>query len=247
MNAIFDLKRFWNYALRDFNRAKMFYFYLVGILFLFFIVGLMLRYTIFFSLANVFFGLILFSAIAICIVSPCYDESLNKRNAMFSFILPVSNVERFIHFFLKYVVFIPLICLVCIFIIQLIMKTTGIDFFNRIHDSDEDWDSLLVLYGLQSAFMLGYFYFKKHAMLKTILFGLLGIVSFYIVGRLMLYALVGEYSNVDFGDLYSPLSFVKQQGGSPHPVLYVTNAVFRLIFPFGIWLVTYFKLKETEI
>jgi hypothetical protein len=250
----FNLKRFWNYAKRDFYYSKNWYLGIVGILTGLFALSMIFYYLDYQYASVTFRTMIEYAGIIIFFVAPLImEEKRDKKQAIFSNILPVSNFERFLNFWLKYIGIVHLICwITVIFLVTIYSYFTGNKFI--LLNGDGSFSAfepyLFIILAFHSFFLLGYYFFKKYALVKTGV-GILAafVIYYFVIGILCKILGIQDSNNVPTGlwIYLFPVRYFNWLEIPVPPVMYVINYISRLIFPFGIWLVTYFKLKETEI
>ena len=245
----FNLKRFWNYAKRDFYYSRNYYLGIVGILAGIFVLTMIFHFLDQKMESRAFCEMIQFAGIMLFLVAPLImEEKRYKKQAIFSNILPVSNVEKFLNFWLKYVVIVQLICwITVVFLSTIYSYSTGNEYTSIVNGGTKDFVSFVKMFlGLHSLALLGYYFFKKYALVKTGTSILVALLIFYFVVSIS-YKILGIQHFNPTNDYFAPLKYFNWLEIPASPVIYVIHYIFRLIFPFGIWFVTYLKLKETEI
>jgi len=257
MDAIFNINRFVNLEKRNILLSKMQYIYIIGAL-----TGLYLLSMLLHILTESNFSEFIFAiAYVVIIGGPCFfEKSITKHRSVFDFILPVSVLERFLSVWLKYVIILPL----CIFLVILALNLlTGLIPVESVQQHTADmalrkFDFAFVhkILAMQSIFMAGYFYFKKYAFAKTTLILLLVFVLLTFIGVLFGYfflkgetmsfnANMGHDESYNVGyDLGRSIKMTELKSGG---FIDAVNVIIGTIFPLGMWVVSYFKLRETEI
>jgi len=249
----FNLKRFWNYAKRDFYYSKNWYLGIIGAWLGLFLLAITFFHLNYEAMSNMFFGLTFASPMIFFFIAPfLIEEKRHKKQAIFSNILPVSNFERFLTFGLKYVVFIHIMLWVIgLSLIEVYNFSTnqGFELFNNSHDFSFSWylGYIYLVLGFHSFCLLGYYFFKKNALVKTAV----SLSAIYITLSIII-LIAGkiftvDVSNVHFIEYFRPTSVYNWVGISAPLFANVIFYIFRIIFPFGIWFATYFKMKEIEI
>lgn len=252
MSAVLNIERFWNLQKREFAMYWKQY--------LFIICGIAAYYTIATVWESIDTGWLwnmlppVYVAIIICSIS--FDKNLSDANSTFYFTLPVSTFERFLGLWIKYIVIIPLLVFgasVCLdFISSLFVSTTHpvVKF--------SDWWDYHMLYAAQSVFLFGYACLKKRSFVKTLSLIAVFFIFIIIVSKIIISQFYPDVSYIRSSmDPISILSFDGYwipEGDSSRFVttkttmLYdVTKYILAAIFPLGMWILTYFKLRETEV
>jgi hypothetical protein len=206
--------------------------------------------------------LISLAASFLIITGPCFLEPVrNRHTSIFYFILPASTFEKFISVWCKYVILLPGIIFLVLTALNLI---TGLIPVEAVKEHAREMSltdglfkpgtiSTLIFY--QSIFMGGYYYFRKHAFAKT---ALLLICVFIAIGFFSmiygLYALSGSGSNTfifssgtGFYEAGYGLGKMLGTDVSSDSVVGTTGLILHIVVPVGMWIVSFFKLKETEI
>ena len=252
---MFNLKRFWNYAKRDFYYSKNWYLGIIGAWLGLFLLTIVFHYFNYERISDMFMGMTLAAPMIFFFIAPfVIEEKRYKKQAIFSNILPASNFEKYLHFWLKYVVVIHFAFWGIAFLIMQIYRVLinpNLKLFSlTIADFTYQFFNFYVyiIMGFHSLCLLGYYFFKKNALVKTAisLFAIYIIYSFAIkIAEEIFYAI--NINDVHFIEFFRPTS-VYNWLEIPVPLLAnVIYYIFRIIFPFGIWFATYFKMKETEI
>jgi len=247
MDATFNIQRFVSYEKRDLNLIKKHILIIVGILTGLYAISLMLNFgdKIF---ASQFINIIMQGiGIIIIIVSPCiFEPSLDKNKSIFNFILPASNFERFLGLLVKYIIFIPVLIFAYMLILDQINGLLDIKSGDNLINYIKDF--YLNAITIQSIFIAGYLYFRKYAVIKTSLLLIGGAILAGFISYLTLHLYTSdEVFFISADILFSPARFVKEWTSESNALITVTDIIFKVIFPFGFWIVSYFKLNETEI
>ena len=266
----FNLKRFFNYAKRDFYYSKNWYLGIIGAWLGLFVITMLFYYLGNKNASEMFFALTIGAPMIFFFIAPfLIEEKRYKKQAIFTNILPVTNLEKYLHFWLKYVVVLQLFFwAIGLSLIDCYNYLTNLNFelfSNSVVSIDgvvyEDtytfsfsWyaDLFFIIVGYHSLCLLGYYFFKKNALVKT------SIAHSGISTMIYLVVFIGHkifdvpiyYDTGNFLVYLSPLNFydwIETSHFPMSPVIYVIHYLFRILFPFGIWVATYFKMKEIEV
>jgi len=180
--------------------------------------------------------------IILIIITPfiLYKDVYHKIRGVNYTMLPASNVEKWIAFWVQCVVIVPLIIGASWLFLQ------GLEFilFHVPIDLISDWRQIrkviVGIYGLQSIAMMGVMSFSRLKVLKT--FGFLFLIQ---VITLIISSFFVHQFNFEDIILQSKISN-----------FYITHswwfmdylkAVVYIVFPLGLWLTSFFKLQEQEL
>lgn len=254
MNAIFNINRFASYLKLTFNTSRKHYLIIAGIALGLCLIAILFAYGENWGKAKDIFEITASALIVTTIVAPCIMEpSLNKNIAAINFIRPISITERFLAMFLKYVILIPLIALLFIYLIDSIIAYFDINEHLPKYARKEFvkgvlyYEFLYTIYGAQALFFLGYLYFRKYTVFKTISIIILSVFLISIIGSASAKIIAGEEFSKSFFELMQPLSFVNKHAPPAHWIIILSDSIFKIFFPVVLWIIAYFKLKETEI
>lgn len=249
MNETFNLKRFLSLLKRDIRMCSKYYLYISIAL-----LGILLIVAIFSHIImnitgpnNGYHGnfiIVYFALIAAIFCSPFYlRENNNKQEALFSYILPSSALERFLSVCARNLI-VLVICAIVLILANFVWSIIAISFSHDLTvDIKIDSSVITAILSMQAIAILGQAYFRKFALVKTF-----GITTLLLYLTLMLAMGVTEpNSYLDLEDFIFPERISQQWLSTVHPTLYVCGTILKLIFPFGLWFAAYFKMKETEI
>ncbi|WP_165040695.1 hypothetical protein [Dysgonomonas sp. ZJ709] len=236
MDAIFNIKRFINLEKRNIVADRMQYLYLIAASVAIYIISTVLFVaTDSASLGDLIPILYMF----VIIFAPCLlGKNISKNNSIFDFMLPASTFEKFLSLFLKYAFLIPFLCISILFILSGISSILPIEALNA-HAKDLDLGSEISWYRIhkvlvvQSIFFLGYFYFRRYAFAKVCL----ALILFSLVLAIVFGSVVALY-----GPEHGMLKYKFSLGVSDK-----WDIMSGVVLPIGMWVISFFKLRETEI
>ena len=258
MNTVFNTDRFWNLEKQNLFLSKMQYVYILGGLAGLYLLSVLMKVLIGMSLS-----VIVYLAVFIVIVAgPClFEKSRNKHKSTFYFTLPASTFEKYLSYWLKYVIFIPLVIILTLLVLNIISGFIPVEAVKSHADSMSfsvitgSFRSVALIFATQAAFIGGYFYFQKHAFAKTSLIILLISIFFLIIG-----IAIGAYffsgQSVEFSSNAATETTTYNMGYEigkgldslvNDPVIKALDIIYYIIFITGMWTVSFFKLRETEI
>jgi hypothetical protein len=169
-----------------------------------------------------------------------YNDVFHKIKGVNYTMLPASNLEKWMAFWFQNVIIVPLI----IGLLWLILSGMEFALFGRpidIYIGEEGLSTYLIgILGMQGVAMIGTMSFRQLKWLKTLgAIFVLQVISL-IISRLLLYQF----------DLKSFIIEMQAVNLAPdtHGWLFdYIKIVAYAIFPFGLWLVSFFKLQEQEL
>jgi len=259
MNAIFNIDRFWKLEKRNFFHSRMHFVYILGGIVGLYLLSMLMKVWISEGIPT----LVYLAMYLVIVAGPClFEKSVNKHRSIFDFILPTSTFEKFLSIWLKYVIIIPVFLLVIILLLNLV---TGLIPVEGIKEHAKEmalsaglfrYKIIFLLLAVQATFLGGYFYFKKYAFAKTSLLILILFVLLMVVGMIVGYYLfsTSEMSFSFTGDTSdkNATSFSYNIGLSigtifNNPLIKTLDIICDIVFVSGMWVVSFFKLRETEI
>lgn len=250
MDAIFNIKRFGNLLAREFAYTWKTFLYIVMGLIVYFIAGKLLDSMWQFQLMS----LLPIIAIALIICgAPFINKNLNKANFVPFLTTPASNFEKWLLIWAKSVLIMPILIIGTILLLNQISSIQTVD---RIFDTKHIFNKIHFLLAFQSVFFLGYIYFKERVLVKaaialTVLFMLAYLISKLIIGQfypeiLEVKKTMDIFYILNFDGFYQRATGSYIEMGTT--VIYdVCSWIIKLIFPLGLWFLSYLKLREREI
>ena len=257
MDTVFNINRFLNLEKRNIFLSRTQYLYIAASLAGLYLLSMLLHILT----GSNFCEFIFFIAYVVIIGGPCFfEKTISKHGSVFDFVLPTSTFEKFLSIWIKYVIIIPGSIFLVILLLNIITGLIPIEAVQE-HTADMSFSDNLrfsfihKLLGFQSVFILGYFFFRKYAFAKTSLILLLLFVFLMFIGVIVGYLLfkgqefglnanMGNSENFNMGyTLGRSMSNLKIEEDT---IINICDTIISIIFPIGIWIVCYFKLRETE-
>lgn len=251
MNSIFNINRFLKYSKTFVETHSKQYLYsllivggytMVGLL-LFILVPMLVPYI---SIPIIYSAIPL--SVVVIVLAPCFfEKTISKNNSIFDFILPVSYFEKFLVRLLNYVLIIPVLILGTVYILSqtaALLSSNNADAIINAFDVAKifTYKELLMVAIFQSFYWVGYYYFKRYALIKS---------TVTIIGyMLVVTALSLLVSVLTFGDFDSYKAVDVSVDITASNLDYVTTIpqyILALLFPLGPWIVCMLKIRETEI
>lgn len=260
MNAIFNINRFWELEKRNFFLSRMQYLYIAG--------GLVGLYFLS-MLLNVITGnsnliwLIYMIVATVIVAGPCFfEKSRGKHSSIFDFTLPASTFEKFISVWIKYVIILPAMIFILLHLLNLITGLIPVEGVQahakelQITENLYTSKALFLMIFFQSIFMAGYYYFKRYSFAKTSVI-LLMLFIVLLFGAILMMHFSMEHGNMTFNlnsDQQQAFNIGYDTGRSlgltafsSDILVRACNTIVNIVVPVGMWLVSFFKLRETEI
>lgn len=180
-------------------------------------------------------------------LSPClFERKLNSYNSTLEFLLPCSPFEKYLHLWLKYCLATPVVILLStLFLLTASRIGQGGDLFIRdlLGTFSGDYSFLWMTAVFQPVFFTGYFFFRKKALLQS----LLSTIAILLTSAILVSLLAGilpekvEINNLLANPIYSfPVS-------GKYSFLIQASTFFPVFFVVGMWIASYRLLKEKEI
>jgi len=236
MNETFNIQRLFRVVTAETFAFRRYYFFYVIFAAAYAASDILINRTGFHP--NVFAGLGAF----LIIIAPfmLYNDVFHKIKGVNYTMLPASNLEKWIAFWFQNVIVVPLI----IGALWLILSGLEYALFGRPIDINIDKEAcsfyLLVVLGMQGIAMIGTVSFRRLKWLKTLgAIFILQVISL-LISRFLLYQF----------DLKSFIIEIQAANLTPDIngwIFSYMKIIAYTIFPFGLWLVSFFKLQEQEL
>ena len=169
------------------------------------------------------------------------------------FMLPASQFEKWLSMFFYCVIATPIVIILTITLIDLCMypfypwaeKTL---WFNSsdLANIKLSKDAIITFFAFQSILFLGNVWFKRAKVQKTIL----AIIILMIAFVLFAYILVKVSGIMDIASEISNTSLsidIKDLSDVPQTWKIITKAIYCLVAPIGLWIVSFMKMKEQQL
>ncbi|MCD7915250.1 MAG: hypothetical protein LUG96_08340 [Tannerellaceae bacterium] len=246
MNDLFNINRFTALVKQQVVFSKMTYLYMLAAVAGGVIVSAFMYSYIGISLANVILAAI---TLTILFGPVFFEKGITQYNGVFDFMCPVSTLEKLLGFFVKYMILFPVLLMGSLFVLVSLLKVVPVEEIRKFaySFSFQVW-SYKGIYGIltmQAIFLVGYLSFKKHAFIKTWLSLMLLIFLGSTLTTFCLYMLIGQTSFSSSMDLSMAGNFPNVGEDSIWFRLLDYTAI--VVIPVGLWVVSYFKLREKEI
>jgi len=253
MNTVFNTDRFWNLLKREAIISRKQYLFIICGITAFYAIAAFLEYYYGSDLKK----LLPFIYLTLIVCAPFFDKSQDESHTHFYFSLPVSTFERFLTLWIKSVIVMPVIILGTSVILDTIFSplVSLSSYTILLFDS---WSFYYWLFAIQSVFLFGYVYFRKRAFVKTLL-SIAGLfVIIIMISKIMtqfypeVYHIKNTMGSFQISDyLGFPTEMVSNGNRSISMVMPlafdIAKGILIAIFPLGLWILTYFRLRETEI
>jgi hypothetical protein len=255
MNNIFDINRFGKLFVREFGRYSP---KLMGIgsvaLGIF---ALTVIYSYVFQSSPFNFSFVTFGIMLVILAPLIFHKGIDRIGSIFDFTLPASSFEKFAVKWCLSVILMPVFVVVFLLLIAGLYKVMPgglcfdagnqiIHFFKNL-----SFEQISSISAFQSFFLVGIFYFRKHVFWKVsfslIIYSLLFALVFILFHRNIF---VGSheisFATNFFGETVFSDANSSQSLFGLHSNMFVYISL-NLVAPFGLWVVSFLKLRETEI
>lgn len=250
MDAIFNIKRFGNLLRREFTYTWKTFLYLVTGLVVYFTAAKLLdatwQFHLMYLLPIIGFGLIICG-------TPFINKNLNKANSVPFLTTPASGFEKWLLIWGKSALITPVLVIGTILLLDQISPIGSLE---QITGTKYITERIHFLFAFQSVFFLGYIYFKERVLVKaTIAITVLFMLA-YFISKVIIRQFYPEITGVvdslnifyilDFSGFYNQATHSYTETGNT--AIYRTCLwIIKLIFPLGLWVLSYIKLREREI
>jgi len=248
MDAVFNIKRFGNLIRRETLYSWKVFLYIVLGLVAYFVMAKLLDSM--WQLQVI--ALLPPAGIAFVICgTPFINKNLNKVNFIPFLTIPASNFEKWLLLWIKSVIIMPILVIGTIYLLNYISPTLIIDRMFEGRISQQIYAVLVC----QSIFFLGYTYFKERALVKSIIAIVVLFIFINLISRLIISQFYPEIASVrnsfdilyilNYDGFYDRVAKTYIETGTT-TIYQVCLWIVKLIFPLGLWIVSYFRLRETE-
>lgn len=250
MDTVFNIKRFVNLLKREFTYIWKTLLYIVVGLIIYYIAAKLLDSMWQFQLMS------LLPMIAIAFVicgTPFINKNLNKANFTPFLTIPTSNFERWLLLWAKSVLIMPILIIGTILLLNQISPIHALD---RIIDTNHILDKIHVLLAFQSVFFLGYIYFKERTLVKSAVAMTIAFMLIYFISKVVISQFYPEILEVkrtmdifyilNFDGFYQQATVSYVETGTT-AIYEICSWIIKLIFPLGLWILSYIRIREREI
>lgn len=186
------------------------------------------------------------------LIAPCLLEAhLGKRNSVLYALLPASSFEKFLHIWIKYLVLLPLFCILLITGMKGIFSSFDIAYLQHfardIVPHPIRKDQILTISILQSVFFTGYFYFRRQIILKSFTTGILIIGICLGMITCIMYFLPDDWQGYWFNSIATWPETNVPLSPAGRIIIDICNYAAPACLMLGSWISSYFLLKEKQI
>ena len=249
MNQIFNINRFGNLILRSLVQHKQLYLRLSFVcLVTFLVLG---SFAVLFG-ANTMGGYrVLINFIIVISPAAFFFKKRTHTSHLVEFMLPASVFEKFLNKLLYCILIFPVYFISLSFLFIGIAKLMPVEVISEVATQafgmmiDDTIGQYWNLIAVQSIFFCASYFFKDSVFLKTILvFMGITIISLIIM-------IIGIFSMIDniSGPVYQNFNslYLSDMIGDSKTFIRYTFYIIQYLIPVGLWVTSFFKLKETEI
>jgi hypothetical protein len=191
-------------------------------------------------------------ALIICGIS-FINKNLNRANSVPFLTTPASSFEKWLLIWSKTVLITPILVLGTILLLN---QISPIHTIKEIFDPQYITEKIHFMFALQSVFFLGYIYFKERVLVKAAIAITMLFILAYLISKVIISQFYPEitgvvnslnlFSILDFHGFYQPTTLSYIETGNT-TVYRICLWIIKLIFPLGLWVLSYIKLREREI
>ncbi|MCD8094033.1 MAG: hypothetical protein LUF01_14895 [Bacteroides sp.] len=187
--------------------------------------------------------------------APCIlEKNITKDSSTTYLLLPASTFEKFLHLWIKYYVLLPVLSILLLSVLKGIFALTGIEFLqhfgNAIMLHEVHKDQIMFLCLLQGIFFASCIAFKQKKLLKAFgAFCLSILLCFGIVGllSLIIYHGVNDSQRYWMNSIISFPTYNFPVSSAAEAIVNFCNYAAPAAFIIGIWISSYFLLKEKQL
>lgn len=256
MDKVFNINRFWKLVKKETALCHKQYLFIICGLLAYFIIAVLVH-SLYNNRILLEFMPFIYVVMIIC-VSPFLDKNLSESNISFYLSTPASSFERFLVMWGKNVIIFPLIIFIVSYLLDAITSVVLKEDYATLSFVDS-FSGIHFLFAVQSVFIFGYVYFKKKAFVKTLIAITVMFIMVISISQIMITQfypevlelknnmnLLPNYNGQGIGIIFNR-SFLERAGLSIPLAYDIARGIIQLVFPIGVWVLSYFKLRETEI
>lgn len=186
-------------------------------------------------------------------IAPCLlEKSITKDSSTLYLLLPASAFEKFLHLWIKYYLMLPICSILMLSVLKGAFSLTGIEYLQHFGDAitfhEIQKDQILTLCLLQGIFFAGCIAFKQKKLLKAFGVFCLGIMlSIGIIGLLSWCVVSGETQGYWMNSIASFPTYNFPISPATEAIVNFCNYAAPVSFIIGIWVSSYFLLKEKQL
>lgn len=185
------------------------------------------------------------------LIAPCLLETnMDKRSSLMYLLLPASAFEKFLHIWIKYLMLLPLFCMVLIAGLKGIFSLIDIAYLQHFAADILPYpirkDQILTFSIAQSVFFTGYFFFRRQILLKS--FGTAVLIIGICLGIItcIMYFLPDDTRGYWFNSIATWPETNVPLSPAGRIIIDICNYATPACLLLGAWISSYFLLKEKQ-
>lgn len=186
------------------------------------------------------------------LIAPCLLETgIGKRSSLLYLLLPASAFEKFLHIWIKYLILLPLFCILLIAGLKGIFSLIDIPYLQHfagdILPHPIRKDQILTFCIIQSVFFMGYFFFRRQIILKSFATAILVIGICLGIITCIMYFLPDNTQGYWFNSIATWPETNVPLSSAGRIIIDICNYAAPACLLLGSWISSYFLLKEKQI
>ena len=199
--------------------------------------------------------------LGICILCMMYDinkgmsyytePSMTKHNSTLYLLLPASAFEKFLHLWMKYILILPIFCIILILGMKGVLTLSGTGYLSHFGNHMELYiiqkDQILTYSLLQGTFFIGCIAFKQQKLINSFVVLCSCLIAFFgIILSISLWEPADNSHGYWIANISYPIyNFPMSSTGEA--IIAFCNYATPPLFIIGTWVSVYFLLKEKQL
>ena len=187
----------------------------------------------------------------ICIAPCLLEPSMTKHNSTLYLLLPASAFEKFLHLWMKYILILPIFCMILILGMKGVLTLSGTGYLSHFGNHMELYiiqkDQILTYSLLQGTFFIGCIAFKQQKLINSFVVLCSCLIAFFgIILSISLWEPADNNHGYWIANISYPIyNFPMSSTGEA--IIAFCNYATPPLFIIGTWVSVYFLLKEKQL
>ena len=187
----------------------------------------------------------------ICIAPCLLEPSMTKHNSTLYLLLPASAFEKFLHLWMKYILILPIFCIILILGMKGVLTLSGTGYLSHFGNHMELYiiqkDQILTYSLLQGTFFIGCIAFKQQKLINSFVVLCSCLIAFFgIILSISLWEPADNSHGYWIANISYPIyNFPMSSTGEA--IIAFCNYATPPLFIIGTWVSVYFLLKEKQL
>lgn len=185
-------------------------------------------------------------------IAPCLLEmNITKQTSTLYLLMPASVFEKFLHLWMKYILIIPLFCILLIAVLKGIFNLSGINYLQYFGSQIEPYiiqkDQMLTYSLLQGIFFIGCIAFKRQKLISSFIMLCLCLSALLSIGAFTYLCSPADTKGYWLSNIIAYPIYNFPMSSTGEAVIAFCNYATPALFTIGTWISSYFLLKEKQL